>query len=233
MITLLVTPDELRAERVEVRGERYRHLFRARRAEVGEAVRAVDGAGTARAGVVEAAGKTHGTLRLGESVPPNDPPRWVELWVAPPKPERAAWLVEKASELGVGAVRFVATARAPRDYSAAAFERLRRIAISGLEQSHGSRLPEVTGMHPWSEWIERPAGMRWRAALEGRGGAFETLPALSAVVPSDLLIGPEGGFTDSELADLAARGWPLWSLGVRALRVETAAVVAAARLLAP
>src|SRR5258705_9185046 len=119
MITLLVTPEELQAERVEVRGERYRHLFRARRAEVGEEVRAVEGAGAARAGFVESAGKTHGTLLLGDPAPANDPPRWVELWVAPPKPERAAWLVEKASELGVGALRFVATARAPRDYGAA------------------------------------------------------------------------------------------------------------------
>jgi len=94
----------------------------------------------------------------------------------------------------------------------------------------------VTGMHSWNECIERAAGsagIRWRAALEGRGGAFEALPALGAVVPSDLLIGPEGGFTDSELGDLASRGWPLWSLGVRAVRVETAAIVAAARLLAP
>ena len=88
-------------------------------------------------------------------------------------------------------------------------------------------------MHSWNECIQGKGGTRWRAALEGRGGAFEVLPALGAVVPSDLLIGPEGGFTDSELGDLESRGWPLWSLGVRAVRVETAAIVAAARLLAP
>jgi 16S rRNA U1498 N3-methylase RsmE len=45
--------------------------------------------------------------------------------------------------------------------------------------------------------------VRWRTVLEGRGGAFETLPALAPREPANLLIGPEGGFTDAELADLA------------------------------
>jgi len=233
MITVLVSASELAGERVEVSGERYRHLFRARRAEIGEAVRVVDGAGVARSGVVEVVGKTRGTLLLGEASAANDPVRRVELWVAPPKPERAAWMVEKASELGVAAVRFVATARAPRDYGSAAFERLRRVAVAGLEQSHGARLPEITGMHAWSECLERAAIAPWRAVLEARGGAFGDLPVSGGSAAAALLVGPEGGFSEPELAELASRGVPPWSLGVRALRVETAAVVAAALLLAP
>jgi 16S rRNA (uracil1498-N3)-methyltransferase len=229
MITVLVGGAAFDAERVELTGDVYRHLFRARRAAVGEPVRVVDGEGRARGAVVAAVGRARAELRLGESVSGNDPARLVELYVAPPKVERAAWLVEKATELGVAAIRFVATARAAREIGDAGLERLRRVAVAALEQCHGARLPQIDGVLGWPEFVARAQVRPWRAVLDA-GGA----PAIDdGSAAAALLVGPEGGFEPAELAELTRAGFATWALGRRALRVETAAIVAAGALLAP
>ncbi len=228
MITHRVEPAVFAGDRVEITGDAYRHLFRARRAVVGERMRVVDGEGAARWAAIATIARDRATLSLLDSAPANDPARRVELFVAPPKPERAAWLVEKASELGVSAVRFVATARAGREVGPAALERLRRIAVAGLEQSHGARLPAIEGVVSWDAFLAMAAALPWRAVLDAGGGARRADDATAAA----LLIGPEGGFEDAELATLERAGFVRWSLGGRALRVETAAVLAAGRLLA-
>ena len=66
MITLLVRPAELDAARLEVEGERFRHLFRARRLVVGQRLRVVDGAGRARCAEVLGLDRARAVLRLAE-----------------------------------------------------------------------------------------------------------------------------------------------------------------------
>jgi 16S rRNA (uracil1498-N3)-methyltransferase len=170
MITLLVLPAELAAGEVEVAGDAYRHLFRARRLAAGERVRVTDGAGRARWGEVARVERARATLVLGGAAPANEPPLRLELLVATLRPERAAWLVEKATELGVAAVRFVHSERAPREPGAGALDRLRRVAAAALEQSHGSLLPELSGAHPWAEVPALGGGDRWVLDTETEAG---------------------------------------------------------------
>jgi 16S rRNA (uracil1498-N3)-methyltransferase len=226
-VSLLVTPPELAADTLRLEGERYRHLFRARRLPVGAALRLVDGEGRARAASVVAVDRRGAELRLGAPAPPHDPARRVTLLVATPRPERAAWLVEKATELGVSAVRFVAAERAVRAVGERDLQRLRRVAAAALEQCGGARLPELSGTH---DLDELPALLAGQAAASLDPGAAVTLAELAPAV-STLLVGPEGGWSAEELARFAAQGVPGARLGERVLRVETAAVAAAALLL--
>ena len=225
---LLVTPDELDAEALRVEGESYRHLFRARRLGAGEPLRLVDGRGRARWAAVERVDRRGAELRLGGPAPANDPARAVTLLVAMPRPDRAAWLVEKATELGVRAVRFVESERAVRGLDARLLARLSRVAASALEQSGGATLPELSGPHP-------PGDVR---ALLAAGpavvlhpAASEPLVALRGEVAA-VLVGAEGGWSEAELAAFEDAGARRVRLGDRVLRVETAAVAAAALLLA-
>jgi len=105
--TLLVTPAELDSAELEISGEAYHHLFHAARAAVGDAVRMVDGRGRARCGEIVRVERRCAAVRLGAAAPSLEPVLWLELLVAAPRPSRASWLVEKGTELGVRAFRFL------------------------------------------------------------------------------------------------------------------------------
>ncbi|HSU83468.1 MAG TPA: RNA methyltransferase PUA domain-containing protein, partial [Thermoanaerobaculia bacterium] len=115
MITLLIDPAGLDLPTTRVEGEAYQHLFRARRVAVGEEMRVVDGHGRARWGRVERVDRTSAKVALGEPAPDREPELRLELIVPTCRPERASWLVEKGTEVGVFAFRFANMARAPRE----------------------------------------------------------------------------------------------------------------------
>jgi 16S rRNA (uracil1498-N3)-methyltransferase len=229
--TLLVDPAGFDGPEVRVEGEAYKHLFRARRLAVGDRVRVADGAGRARWSEVARIDRSSAVLALGGPAPGNDPERRVELLVPTLRPERASWLVEKATEIGVAAIRFLHTERAPRDFGGGTLGRLRRVSIAALEQCHGARLPELTGPHAWSELASLTAKIaeRWvlDTAAEVENRDWRTADGGSAA----LLIGPEGGWADRERAELRTAGWRAVGFGSRVLRAETAAVAGAAALL--
>jgi 16S rRNA (uracil1498-N3)-methyltransferase len=225
---LLVAPAELAGERLAIEGDAYRHLFRARRLERDARLRLVDGRGGARWAEIAALDRRHAELRLLGKAPARDPQRRVELFVAAPRPERAAWLVEKATELGVFAVRFVASERSVRGVDDKGLARLRRVSGAALEQCGGARLPELSGPHRLDEVAPLAAACAARYLLEPRGA--ERLPAGGAPAAA-VLVGPEGGWSDGERAELTTIGVTAASLGERVLRVETAAVAAASLLL--
>lgn len=227
MITHLVPPAALDAGEVEIEGDAYRHLFRARRLEKGATLRLVDGAGRARWGEVARLDGRRAFLAVGAPAPENEPVRRLELVVASLRRERASWLVEKATELGVAAVRFLGSERAPRAYGEGTLERLDRVARAAVEQCHRSRLPEVTGVHGWDELPALVEGFEHRLALDPQGSAWATRGQGPVVV----LVGPEGGWSAAEKDALVHLGAALTALGPRVLRIETAALAAAARIL--
>ncbi len=242
MITLLTEPALFDARELRVEGESYQHLFRARRVAAGEEMRIVDGRGRARWGKVARVDRTSATVTLGEAAPAHEPALHLELLVPTCRPERASWLIEKATEVGVGGIRFLNMARAPRDIGAGIFDRLRRVAVSALEQCHRSRLPEITGPHAWTEIRslggDAGDGGRWFLDTEApeEGGGWEAPagdPSALAGESAALLVGPEGGLDPGERRELLAGGWRPVGLGERTLRLETAAVVGAAFLLLP
>jgi 16S rRNA (uracil1498-N3)-methyltransferase len=231
VITLLVPPASLDRGELRIEGEAYRHLFRARRLASGERLRLVDGQGRARWGEVVRIDRTAAAVLLGGPAPANEPERRVDLLAATLRPESAAWLVEKATELGVSTIRFLHTARAPRTFGEGTVERLRRVAAAAVEQCHRARCPEVTGTHEWGELPGLAAGLEVRRVLDTT--AAGDLSDADPLAPAALLVGPEGGWSPEERAELAASGWRARSLGPRTLRAETAAVVGVAEMLVP
>jgi 16S rRNA (uracil1498-N3)-methyltransferase len=238
MITLLIDPAGFDLPSTRVEGEAYQHLFRARRVAVGEEMRVVDGQGRARWGTVERVDRTSATVALGEPAPDREPALRLELIVPTCRPERASWLVEKGTEVGVFAFRIANMARAPRELGAITFDRLRRVAAAAVEQCHRSRLPEITGPHAWSEVVGLAGPeARWFLDTEATGDPSFAVGAALRGRPGvgggsgALLIGPEGGLDPAERRQLLTAGWRPVGLGERTLRLETAAVVGAAFLL--
>jgi 16S rRNA (uracil1498-N3)-methyltransferase len=223
LITLVVEPPRFAAgdgdERgqaadqphplLTVEGDAYRHLFRARRIGVGERLRVVDGEGRARWGEVIQVGRTAAMVELAEPAAPNEPRLHLEVLVATLRPEPASWLVEKATELGAAAIRFLNTERGPRSFGASTADRLRRVAVAAVEQCHRARCPEVTGPHPFAEVeaLAASADRRWLLDPAATAQAFNSATPLSASPVESLLVGPEGGWSPAELETLDASGW--------------------------
>jgi 16S rRNA (uracil1498-N3)-methyltransferase len=240
--THLASPEQRGdlAERgeIQVEGEAHRHLFRSRRLAVGALLRVVDGRGLARLGRVASIDKRSASVELGERAASNELGVGLGLWVGALDPGRASWLVEKATELGAGSIRFVATERTPRSYGDGRLDRLRRVAVAAVEQSHRSVLPTIEGVLPWSAL---------EAGLADADGVFVLQPGSPSLVDAcrglelrgyeprgriDILIGPEGGWSSMELEQLSELGARAAGLGPGVLRVETAALAALAILVA-
>ena len=230
MTTLLVSTAELLGDEVDVGGADYQHLFRARRLRVGEELRVSDGKGRARAARVDAVERRSARLVLEGEMEASDPALELVVCSALPRSERARWLVEKCGELGVTTLLFYASSRAPRTMGAASRARLARVAAAALAQSDGSRLTEVRGVVDWNELVgECRAG---RALVLEPGERGKDLAEIPREGRLHVVVGPEGGLTPEELDELIDAGAFPWRLGPRRLRIETAAIAAASRLLA-
>lgn len=239
----LLAPEGIAGGELRVEGEAYKHLFRARRLAVGDRLRVVDGRGGARWAEVARVDRSTASLALGEPAPANDPAVRLDLLVPTFRPERASWMVEKVTELGVRAIHFLHTERAPRHFGEGTLDRLRRVGAAALEQCHGAHLPEITGPHEWRDLprLTGPAEALWVLDPEaevvawgsvGSVGSVRSVGSTESTGPSAaLLIGPEGGWSLQERDTLRAAGWRSVGLGARVLRTETAAVVGAAAVL--
>lgn len=207
----------------EAATHRLRDVLRLR---AGDALRLFDGAGTeCEAQVVEVERRSV-RLAIGAVVPSlAEPAAPVWLACAFPRGQRGDWLVEKATECGAAA--FVATAaeRSVMHAGTGRLDRWQRIAIEAAEQCGRAVVPTFEP--------EPPAGARHLLAdPEATRTPEEALvaPAADAAAAVVLHIGPEGGWTAAEREQLVAAGALAVTLGPRVLRVETAAVLAVARV---
>ncbi|GBD42537.1 Ribosomal RNA small subunit methyltransferase E [bacterium HR39] len=163
---------------------------------------------------------------LGRIRPPQ-PARGPDLWFAPIRRQRLEWLIEKATELGVRRLVPVVTRHTvvePRRP-----ERLRLIAVEAAEQCGRLDVPDLAEPRPLFEALAQRPAERPLLFADERGDASPLLAALGRLGTEavDLLVGPEGGFSEEERARL--REMPEVvpvSLGPTILRAETAALFA-------
>ncbi|GHA30641.1 ribosomal RNA small subunit methyltransferase E [Devosia pacifica] len=168
--------------------------------------------------------------RIAEQSPASD------LWYgfAPLKNERMDYVVQKATEMGVGTMQPVLTEFT--QVSRLKQEKLEKNIIEAAEQCEVLSVPrlepEIALKSLIEQWPERHGSRRLVLADEARASA-SPVGALSELNsdPVGLLIGPEGGFSDAERELLRAQSFVVTiSLGPRILRADTAAVAALAVL---
>lgn len=226
MTTTLHLPAFFSADTALVEDEAHHHLFKVKRLQTGERLRVIDGEGHARWAEIVGIDKRAARLALGEAAPNNEPALAVELFVAAAKPERLAWLVEKATEVGVVAIHFIACEREARSVERSQLARLHRIAISAAEQSGRSAIPRLAVAGTVSEELARATQSGLTVAVLDSAGAAAP-PAIGEIGRCGLFVGPEGGWSPAERDRFRDLPVAAWSLGPTVLRVETAAVVAA------
>ncbi len=194
------------------------HLARVLRIRAGQAVSASDGAGRWRPCRMAASGELEPDGEVVAQARPSPP---ITVAFALTKGDRPEVAVQKLTEVGVdvivafGAERSVA--RWDEERAQGRIERLRRVAREAAMQSRRVWLPDVQPLATFAEVAGRPG-----AALAEPGGGPPSLARPT------VLVGPEGGWSASELAV----GVATVGLGPAVLRAETAAVVAGSLLVA-
>jgi 16S rRNA (uracil1498-N3)-methyltransferase len=174
--------------------------------------------------------RSHGVLRAIEQRrgPEPDPDVW--LVFAPIKRVRLDWVVEKATELGAAALVPVITARTQSERINR--ERLRGVALAAVEQSERMSLPEIRPEVPLAGLLaDWPAERRLILCDESGAGQpiAAALAGLDDAAPAAVFIGPEGGFSETELDALGKLSIVTRvGLGPRVLRAETAGLAALA-----
>jgi 16S rRNA (uracil1498-N3)-methyltransferase len=213
------------------------HLARVVRRRPGDAVEIIDGAGTRWAAVVVEAGD-RARVRVEAASAVRPPPVSVILYQGLIDGGRLDTVVEKSAELGVEEVVVVVTERARRVPGPDTWERRRqrllRVAESAARQSGQARLPRLRGLVPFPEVVsEIPAGEGFLIDPRGDASLPSALTAREgAPARVSLVVGPEAGFGDAEVALARAAGMAVCGLGGAILRAETAALVAVSLALA-
>ena len=154
----------------------------------------------------------------------------IELGQGICKGDRMDLVVQKATELGVRAIRPVVCRRSVVKLDSARAERRvahwRAIAVHAAQQSGRTRVPEVAGVEDLDTWLERSGGGPSVVLSPHAGASFSELAPPPPDHPVRLLVGPEGGLAPQEIERARVAGFTALRLGPRVLRTETAALVA-------
>lgn len=210
------------------------HLRNVLRMRVGEAVTLLDGAGNQAIGRLTEVDKERVRVEFGQITPClSEPPFHAIVCQALPKSlEKVEQVLQHGTELGAaGFVLFASersVARLDDRRAEGKLERWRRIVLSAAEQSGRGRVPTVS----WSgRGLPVADGARRIVLHESAGTPLrETLETVAVNLPLALVVGPEGGLTEPEVAHWIAEGAVSASLGPRILRTETAALAALAQI---
>ncbi len=221
-------------DKASLTGSEAHHLINVMRARRGARVVLFDGSGAEFPASVETFGINHVELNVfGREEVDRELPFVLSLGVALPKGQRQKWLVEKAVELGVGGIVPLKTARAVAQPVQQALERLHRAVIEASKQCGRNRLMEIAEPLDWDTFVAetRQEPLRLLAHPQDSSQGIKALRAKEFPQRVFLAVGPEGGFTDEEVALAVAAGWRTVNLGPRILRVETAALFLTAMVL--
>lgn len=233
MPQFFLEPSQIKEDRALLTGEEAKHLARVLRHQVGDWITVSDGKNRWRAEILEISPKQV-LLKLSGQKTVAGKHRPPTLGIALLKHDHLELALQKCVELGVEEFFLLETERTIPHYGQEAGKKMARfnkIALEAAKQSGMVAIPRVAGpIHfaefckQWSEFDqvlmawELEAGKNLRDYAKGK--SKDLTPAL-------LLIGPEGGWTDEEVALARQHGAQTVGLGNQILRAETAAIVIA------
>jgi 16S rRNA (uracil1498-N3)-methyltransferase len=220
---------------VEVTGDEAHHAVAVRRLRVGEALVLTDGLGRSVTGTVASMGKRVFTMEVVAVTDEPAPDPVVTVVQAVPKGDRGELAVEVLTEVGVArivpwaAARSVAVWKGER--GAKSLSRWRSTAREAAKQSRRGWFPQVAELAASDTVAELVAAADLAVVLHEDASESLALLAVPASGSIVVVVGPEGGLTDDEVAAFEAAGAHGVRLGSEVLRTSTAGVAAVAALL--
>jgi 16S rRNA (uracil1498-N3)-methyltransferase len=228
---VFASPEQFQGNLVSLSPAETHHLIRVLRLVEGDEVEVVDGCGRIVTALISRVTAQGVRLQLGDELPAHgESPLHLTVGLALVRADAFDLLVRQLTEMGVQQlIPFYAqrSLARPETWQPQKLARWQRLAQDALKSSERAYLPRISPPVAFPEVLEGGEEVKilcWEDLRHGEGRSSLTPDLQPRSVR--LLIGPEGGFTQEEVAAAQAVGFLPMALGPRRLRVETAAVVA-------
>ena len=242
MIRLFLSPKELTSQEILIHGENAHYISSVLRVQTGDMLTIFDGQGNRYICMIN---KIHKKEVIVEKIKKEaysaESPILIALAQGIPKGDKMDFIVQKSTEIGVKKIIPLVTERSQVQHTAKT-ERWRKIALSASQQSGREKIPDIEEPVSFKEFFNPPIPLLTKGDEGGlydktfRGIIFseeeknqnlkKVLKNFEGSATITLLIGPEGGFSDTETKIAVEKGFIAASLGPRILRTETAALSA-------
>ncbi len=230
MQRLIVDPEQLETDQLRLTADQQHYLYRVLRLGAGDCFLALDGQGSQWLAELTA---TAGLATLTPHQPslglyaPGSPQLAVTLAVAMPKGGGFDDIVRQATELGVTTLQPLITERTLLRPNPSKLDRWQRIAAEATEQSERLLMPTLKAPVLWPNYLKQAnAGQRWLCVARYPAPHLLTLAQQNLAQEILIATGPEGGWTEDEVAAAVEAGFQLVSLGPQILRAVTAPLAA-------
>jgi 16S rRNA (uracil1498-N3)-methyltransferase len=220
----------LSQEIVSINDSQVHHLRNVMRAKIGDGVTLFDGMGNEAIAEIISIDRDKIDFRIIETKTiSRELNIEIEIAMPLPKADRAKFLIEKLTEIGVNCFTPISTDRSVFSAKAAAAHKLDRYVIEASKQCGRNELMKIGDVIDFDEFIRQPFADSRKFICDPGGQPIinSTVQGFSRFVT---IIGPEGGLTESEIAAAQESKWHLVRLGLTILRMETAALVVAVAL---
>ena len=245
MNRILFETDEIANGIATFGGERAAHVMNVLHGEVGQVLKTGEVNGPIGTSVITAVSGLPSSVsgpeitvtcsHTGQSLQP-----WIDLILAPPRPRVMKRLIPQLAALGVGKIFLVGAKKVEKDFWGATLlkpENYRPLLIDGLMQAGTSILPTLETRRNFRKFLNEEVDGLWPNAKRivahpyGGGDGEDFRRKTEDLRGLLLAVGPEGGWTDDEVALLEERGFARYSLGSRILRTDTATIALLAQLM--
>lgn len=205
--------------------EESRHCIKVLRKGTGDSILITDGKGHFyEASITNADGRQCEFSIVNTRIEPSRN-YFVHIAISPTKnTERLEWFVEKATELGIDKITPLNCRYTERSFLKK--DRLEKVAVSAMKQSLKARLPHLNALIDFKSFINNISETERYIAYVDQSNPNHLKKLANAGKHYVVLIGPEGDFSQEELADAEAKGFQKVSLGQSRLRTETAGLAA-------
>ena len=224
------TNSELRPGPFQLQGHEAHHLAKASRMRPGDRVCLFNGNGYEYPSRIDSIDKRSVLLEVECVDEANrELPVTIDVACPLPKGDRAQFLIEKLTEIGVTSFIPLQTARSVVHPSDGKMEKLGRTVIEACKQCGRNKLMKLGKPERWETICKDDDSNRIRLMAHPEESDAKWSKVFSSINAKKngfvVALGPEGGFTEEEVALGKRNGWQAVNLGERILRIETAALV--------
>ena len=227
-MNLVYCPQASVGSNIEPDENEFHHL-QVLRAHEGEKLHVIDGRGNLYQGILVGMSKRSAVIQVTELIK-SEPiaPAQLHIAIAPTKNiDRTEWFVEKATEIGIHTITPIICRRSER--RELRVDRLEKVVLSAVKQSLCLHLPKVNDVVSFQAFIQANKTSNSKKFIAHCGDYTVLLKNCFLTHESIIvLVGPEGDFTDEEVALAKENGYTPVSLGTSRLRTETAGVMVSA-----